>query len=177
MAWETRVQSQLELYQRLKNVYLITSCLTLIIIRYGSSVKWSNPREGVAPTLTRRCSSYWKGKLRDANFTLYIYIYIYIYIYYGLVGFNVLDPNNSRQNSYLCLTWHFKSATDLHANTLIISYRKFIRWRSWYNFCLLPLYFEMWRLWLSKFLMTLQHSALKRVRTKAICSNVSTGIS
>ena len=36
-------------------------CLTLSIIRNGSSVKWSNPRKGVTPSPTPRCSSYWKG--------------------------------------------------------------------------------------------------------------------
>ena len=39
---ETWVQSQVELYQRLKKWYLISPCLTLSIIRYGSRVKWSN---------------------------------------------------------------------------------------------------------------------------------------
>ena len=35
-------------------------------IRYVSRVKWSNPGKGVAPSLTPRCSSYWKGSLRVA---------------------------------------------------------------------------------------------------------------
>ena len=38
-------------------------CLTLSIIRYGSRVKWSNPRNGVAPSPTPQCRSYWKGNL------------------------------------------------------------------------------------------------------------------
>ena len=42
---------------------LDTSLLTLSNIRYVSRVKWSNPRKGVAPSLTPRCSSYWKGSL------------------------------------------------------------------------------------------------------------------
>ena len=33
-------------------------------IRYGSRVKWSKPREGVAPSHTPWCSSYRKGSLR-----------------------------------------------------------------------------------------------------------------
>ena len=61
MAQETRVQSQVESYQRLKKWYLILPCLTLSIIRYISRVKWSNPRKGVAPSPTPRYSSYWKG--------------------------------------------------------------------------------------------------------------------
>ena len=44
--------------------YLVPSSFTIIIIRYLSRVKWSNPGEGVAPFLTPRCSSYWKGSLR-----------------------------------------------------------------------------------------------------------------
>ena len=38
-------------------------CLTLCNIKYVSRVKWSNPRKGVAPSPTSRCSSYWKGSL------------------------------------------------------------------------------------------------------------------
>ena len=38
--------------------YLISPCLTLSIIRYVSMVKKSNPRKGVAPFPTPRCSSY-----------------------------------------------------------------------------------------------------------------------
>ena len=60
IARETRVQSQVESYQRLKNWYLIPPCLALSMIR----VKWSNPVNGVAPFPTSRCSSYWKGSLR-----------------------------------------------------------------------------------------------------------------
>ena len=37
--------------------------LALNIIRHRSIVKWSNPRKGVAPSSTIRCSSYWKGSL------------------------------------------------------------------------------------------------------------------
>ena len=43
MARETRVQSQVESYQRLKKWYLMAPCLTLNIIRYRSRVKLSNP--------------------------------------------------------------------------------------------------------------------------------------
>ena len=37
---------------------LIPPCLTLSNIRYVSRVKWSNPRKGVVPIPTPRCSSY-----------------------------------------------------------------------------------------------------------------------
>ena len=40
MARESRVQSQVESYQRLKKWYFIPPCLTLSIIRYVSRVKW-----------------------------------------------------------------------------------------------------------------------------------------
>ena len=61
MARETWIHSQIESYQRLKKWYLMPPCLTLSIIRYGSRVKWSNPRKGVAPFPTPWCSSYRKG--------------------------------------------------------------------------------------------------------------------
>ena len=64
MSRETRVQSQVGSYQRLKKWYLIPPCLTLSIIRYGSRVKWSNLGKGVAPIPTPQCGSYWKGSLR-----------------------------------------------------------------------------------------------------------------
>ena len=75
MVQETRVQSQVESYQRLKKWYLIPPCLTLGNIRYESSVKGSNPGKGVAPSPTLRCSSYWKGSLRIAlaNYTYLLY--------------------------------------------------------------------------------------------------------
>ena len=46
-----------------KKWYLMPSCLMLCIIRYGSRVKWSNSRKGVAPSPTPWCSSYRKGSL------------------------------------------------------------------------------------------------------------------
>ena len=38
--------------------YMMPPCLTLSIIRYGSRVKWSNPRKGIAPFPTLWCSRY-----------------------------------------------------------------------------------------------------------------------
>ena len=61
---ETRIQSQVESYQRLKKWYLMPPCLTLSIIRYGSRVKWSNLGKGVAPFPTPQYSSYRKGSLQ-----------------------------------------------------------------------------------------------------------------
>ena len=59
-----------------KKWYLMPPCLTLSIIRYGSSVKWSNPGKGVALFPTPWCSSYWKGNLPvslDYRRQLYFY--------------------------------------------------------------------------------------------------------
>ena len=61
---ETKVQSHVESYQRLKKWYLMPTCLTLSIIKFGSRVKWSNPWNAVASSPTPRCCSYWKGILR-----------------------------------------------------------------------------------------------------------------
>ena len=63
MVRETRVQSQVESYRKIKKWYLMSPCLTLSIIRYGSRVKLSNLGNAVAPSPTHRCSSYWKGSL------------------------------------------------------------------------------------------------------------------
>ena len=62
MIRETEVQSQVELYQRLKKWHLMLPCLTLSTIMYRSRVKCSNPGNGVAPSPTLQWSSYWKGK-------------------------------------------------------------------------------------------------------------------
>ena len=79
MVRKTRVQSQVESYQKLfKKWYLIPPCLTLSIIRYVSRVKWSNPGKGVAPFPTPRFSSYWKGSLwvaLDYSRRLYFYLF------------------------------------------------------------------------------------------------------
>ena len=54
---------------------MIPLCLTLSIIRYVSRVKWSNPRKGVAPYSTPRCSSYWKGSLLVAlDYSCHLYL-------------------------------------------------------------------------------------------------------
>ena len=50
---ETAVQSQVESYQRLKKSYLMPTCRHSII-KYGSTVKWSN---------LARWNNYWKGRL------------------------------------------------------------------------------------------------------------------
>ena len=65
----------------------MSPCLTLSIIRYRSRVKWSNPGNGVAPSPTPRCSSYWKGSLLvtlDCSCRLYLLIYIILLSFYTL---------------------------------------------------------------------------------------------
>ena len=82
---ETRVQSQVESYQRLKKCYLMPTCLTLSIIKNGPGVKWSNSGKGVTPFPTPRCRET-SGRPRQQPAS-YIYIYIcvcggaFIYIY------------------------------------------------------------------------------------------------
>ena len=64
MVQETGVQSQVKSNQRLKKMVLQKPpCLALNTIRWGSRVKWNNPGNGVAPSPTPWCSSYWKGSL------------------------------------------------------------------------------------------------------------------
>ena len=58
MVWETRVQFQVESYQRVKKWCLMPPCLTHSIIRYGLRLKWSNPKKGIAPFPTPRVSNY-----------------------------------------------------------------------------------------------------------------------
>ena len=80
MAQETGVQAPVESYQRLKKCYLILLYLTLSIIRYVSRVKWSNPGEGVALSLTPQCSSYWKESFwvaPDYGCQLYLLLQIF----------------------------------------------------------------------------------------------------
>ena len=64
MVQENGVKSQVESYQRLKKWYMMLPCLALSTIRWGSRVKWGNPGNGVAPSTTPWCSSYWKGSLQ-----------------------------------------------------------------------------------------------------------------
>ena len=53
---------------------LMPPCLTLSVISYGSRVKWSNPKKGVAPFPTPRCSSY-LGPPRLGSPTLFLLMY------------------------------------------------------------------------------------------------------
>ena len=57
MAQETRDQSQVESYQRLKKWYSISLCLTQHY-KVQIKCKWSNPEKGVVPSPTPQCSCY-----------------------------------------------------------------------------------------------------------------------
>ena len=66
-----------------KKWYLIPSCLILIIVRYVSRVKWSNPGKGVAPSPTSQHSSYWKRSLQvtlDHGHQLHFFLYMIIIV-------------------------------------------------------------------------------------------------
>ena len=95
---ESRVQSHVESYQKLKKWYLIPPCLTLGIIRYVSRVKWSNLGKGVAPSAIPWCCSYGKGSLRvtlDYSHQLYLLFPMNVISY--LVIFSFI--------SYWCKIW------------------------------------------------------------------------
>ena len=79
MVWETRVQSHVESYQRLKKWYLMPPCLTLSIIRHASRVKWSNPGKGEAPSPTPCCS---KLSQREPLVTLDYGRQLYFFTFY-----------------------------------------------------------------------------------------------
>ena len=60
-------QSRVKSYQRFLKWYLIPPCLLLSNIKYISRVKCSYRGKVVAPSLTSRCSNYWKGTLPVTN--------------------------------------------------------------------------------------------------------------
>ena len=79
MAWETRVQSLVKSYQRLKKWYLMPPCLTLSVIIYVSRVKWSNPGKEQRLSLHLGVVAIEKGAFESpsttvANFTNLLYL-------------------------------------------------------------------------------------------------------
>ena len=66
MGRETRVQSQVESYQRLKKMLLDISLLNTRQYKVRLKDKWSNLGKGVAPSPTLQYSRYWKGDFRIA---------------------------------------------------------------------------------------------------------------
>ena len=108
MGWETVVQSQVELYLRLKKWYLILPCLKLSIIKYVSRVKWNNLGKGVALSLTPWCSSYWKGSFWVAlSYGCQLYLLRIIIIISYLKAYNCVQIICIK-NSYLKLEYFTK---------------------------------------------------------------------
>ena len=58
MVWETRVQSQVQSYQRLKKMVFDATLLNTQHYKEGSRVKWRNPRNSASPSPTPRCTGY-----------------------------------------------------------------------------------------------------------------------
>ena len=108
MARETWVQSQVKSYQRPQKWYLVSPCLTLSIIRYGTWVKWSNSRKAVVSSPTPWCSSYRKrepsGHPQVRSPTLLTNMKIL-----------VIDiGNNEQRNSFILNKFNYIISTGLH---------------------------------------------------------------
>ena len=75
MAQETRFQSQVQSYHRLRKRHLMPPCLTLSIIRYRSRVKWNNPGKGVAssPWLSSQGKGSLQGHPQLQSLTLFFF--------------------------------------------------------------------------------------------------------
>ena len=113
---ETRVQSYAKSYQKHKKWYLMPPCLTLSSIRWGSRVKWSNPGNGVAPSSSPWCGSYWKGSLQvilDYSHQLYLYGVQLLFLLYNNHSFSccyIVLIINSVLLRYIHITaaWRYK---------------------------------------------------------------------
>ena len=143
MVQETGVQSLVESYQKLKKCYLIPPCLTLSIIRYVSRVKWRNLRKGVAPSLTPRCRSYWKGSLQvtfDYSRQLYFFLHSSVCEFIFERGFGLWIYVLGSRSSFLIfffseLRFGFDSFVLCHVNQWGLSNVKTIleEVRPWYS--------------------------------------------
>ena len=108
MVQETRVQSQVESYQRFKKWYLMPPCLTLSIIKYRSRVKWSSPGIGeLRPSLHLGVVANEKGAFKSplttvANFT-YFYLPSGISTPFGLCN----TENVYNHNDIFNVPYHF----------------------------------------------------------------------
>ena len=150
MVQETRVQSEIESYQRLKKWFLIPTFLTLSIIRYRSRVKWSNPGKGVASSPTPQCCSYWKRSLQvtlDLGHQLYvlllickcegqqklwmyasmythththIYINIYKYIYIYMHNYIFVYTSSSLSHRHHTFPWLSHTIHPYHSSLLTV---------------------------------------------------------
>ena len=128
MAKETRVQSQVESYLRLKKWYLVPPCLTLSIIRYGSKLGGAIQGKELCPTLhlgvvVNEKGDFWLPLTTVTNFTLYIYIYIYS-------SSSVMINSLLLSTTYICLTVPLKMWTTrlLAQVILFIVVNAFLGW-------------------------------------------------
>ena len=100
--------------------------LTLSVIRWWSRVKRSNPWNGVAPSPTMRCSSYWKRSLRvTCNWSHQLYLYIYIYVSPSLchaVRTDLLDPFSPPVSIVHRFREGFQATTCMGTEMLYIGY-------------------------------------------------------
>ena len=76
MALETRCSIPGRVIPKIQKKYLMPPCLTVSIIRYRSRVKWSNPGNGVVPSLNLGVVANEKGAFGSplttvANFTYF----------------------------------------------------------------------------------------------------------
>ena len=118
MARETRVQSQVESYQRPKKWYLMPPCLTLGIIRYGSRVKWCNLGKGVAPSPTPWCS---KLSKREPSGHPRLWSHYYIISWSNIyieVFIDIIIITHAHTHTYM----HTHTHTYTHSHTYIYIY-------------------------------------------------------
>ena len=88
-----------ETIEEIKEAVTMPPSLTLSIIRYGSSVEWSNPGKGAAPHPTPWCRSFGSPSTTVSNFTyLSLHLSIYLSIYLSISTFSL--------SAYIC---HFIS--------------------------------------------------------------------
>ena len=87
--------------------------LTLSIIRYASRVKWSNPGNGVVPSPTSQCSSYWKGSLWvTLNYGCKLYLLI-------IITSRIIDF--SHQLMLMVFQWSLSDSKSLQVSRTLLS--------------------------------------------------------
>ena len=76
MVWKTKVQSQVELFQRLKKWYLMVPCLTLTIykVRIRGKVEQSRERSSAVGAVAIEKETFGSPSTKFANFTYYLWM-------------------------------------------------------------------------------------------------------
>ena len=118
MTQKTRVQSLVESYQRLQKW---PPCLTFSIIRYGSSVKWSNPGKGIVPSLHLVVVANEKEALglpstKITDFTLIVLAAYFIYFWFLM--------KHSSPYIFSCILHHLLFLMTTHWSHQYIATRK-----------------------------------------------------